>query len=196
MKGDSRGIGRNERKEREKMTITERIKNHVCCFCEGELEHMEGQDPEIWGNNPDNACSYEGARCCAYCNREIVLPVRNITHQTITKSLEHKETVKAEEIMLKDELSENGYSLFIANDGTYWIRNIGDETFENPVKVAFSLDHIFKWLDGLEDGSDISAKEIEAILNRMQRLTPKNRSELIEMLRSFNFDAAGSVKGA
>ena len=85
-----------------KMTIQERIKNHVCCFCEGELEHREGQDPAIWGNNPDNACSFEGARCCAYCNREIVIPIRNVSNQTIVNALERKESIEAEEIMLKE----------------------------------------------------------------------------------------------
>lgn len=67
------------------MTIEERIKNHVCCFCEGELEHHDGQDPELWGNNPDNACSVEGARCCDRCNELIVIPVRKYTFALIDK---------------------------------------------------------------------------------------------------------------
>ena len=71
-----------ERKEKT-MTMEERIKNHVCCFCESELEHTEGQNPETWGNNPDNACSWEDARCCNSCNWKIVLPVREFTSRII-----------------------------------------------------------------------------------------------------------------
>ena len=65
------------------MTMDERIKNHVCCFCEGDLEHYDGQDPELWGNNPDNACSWENARCCNSCNENIVIPVRILTSRII-----------------------------------------------------------------------------------------------------------------
>ena len=69
------------------MTMEERISNHVCCFCEGELEHYPGQDPIIWGNNPDNACSWQGARCCSRCDRLIVWPVRGYTDNLIRKVL-------------------------------------------------------------------------------------------------------------
>lgn len=74
-------------KEENIMTMEERIKNHVCCFCEGELEHMEGQAPETWGNNPDNACTTEGARCCDSCNSTIVIPVRLYTFNAIESAL-------------------------------------------------------------------------------------------------------------
>ena len=69
------------------MTIKERIANHVCCFCEGPLKHYKGQNPETWGNNPDNACSIEGARCCSRCNQLIVLPVRGFTSEIIHEVL-------------------------------------------------------------------------------------------------------------
>lgn len=51
------------------MTIQERIANHVCCFCEGEL----GQ---TGGNNPDPACTMKDARCCDYCDEAIVMHAR------------------------------------------------------------------------------------------------------------------------
>lgn len=73
------------------MTIEERIKNHICCFCEGELEHTEGQEPDTWGNNPDNACTWEGARCCNYCNSSIVIPVRMFTSDRIDDRLNEEE---------------------------------------------------------------------------------------------------------
>lgn len=58
------------------MNIQDRIKNHVCCFCGGELKHYEWQDPSIWGNNPDPACTIDEARCCDYCDWHIVIPAR------------------------------------------------------------------------------------------------------------------------
>ena len=67
------------------MTIEERINKHVCCFCEGELERNGWQDPKMWGNNPDNACSRENARCCNRCDELIVWPVRVFTSNTIRK---------------------------------------------------------------------------------------------------------------
>ena len=73
------------------MTLEERIKNHVCCFCEGELEHTEGQAPEDWGNNPDNACSVVNARCCRFCDEVIVFPVRMYTEAIIRNALSIKE---------------------------------------------------------------------------------------------------------
>lgn len=69
------------------MTVDERIKKHVCCFCEGKLEHYKGQDPDTWGNNPDNACSIPNARCCKRCDVLIVQPVRMGTWQIIKKVL-------------------------------------------------------------------------------------------------------------
>ena len=72
------------------MTLRERIDNHVCCFCESELEHYEGQDPMLWGNNPDNACPWEEARCCNYCNANIVIPVRLYTAQLIKQVVSAK----------------------------------------------------------------------------------------------------------
>ncbi len=75
------------------MTIEERISNHVCVFCESTLEHYEWQDPEIWGNNPDNACSIPGARCCNRCNRLIVRPVRQITSDIIEEVLSKDKTI-------------------------------------------------------------------------------------------------------
>ena len=69
------------------MTMEERISKNVCCFCEGELEHFKEQDPETWGNNPDNACSWQGARCCNFCNMNIVIPVRVYTSNLISKVL-------------------------------------------------------------------------------------------------------------
>lgn len=69
------------------MTVEETIRKHVCCFCEGELEHYPGQDPSMWGHNPDNACSIEDARCCKRCNSRIVMPVRMMTNQIIEKAL-------------------------------------------------------------------------------------------------------------
>jgi hypothetical protein len=69
------------------MTVEERIAKHVCCFCEGKLEHYRGQDPETWGHNPDNACSIEKARCCSRCNSLIVMPVRIYTMEIITEVL-------------------------------------------------------------------------------------------------------------
>lgn len=72
------------------MTLQERITNHVCCFCEGKLDHLNGQDPETWGNNPDNACSSEGARCCNYCNWNIVIPVRIFTNNMIETVLSER----------------------------------------------------------------------------------------------------------
>lgn len=69
------------------MTMQERINKKVCCFCERELEHLKGQDPETWGNNPDNACSWKGARCCNACNCSIVIPVRLFTNNLINKVL-------------------------------------------------------------------------------------------------------------
>ena len=67
------------------MTIEERIAKNVCCFCESELEHYPGQDPACWGNNPDNACSIEDAKCCNRCNQLIVMPVREFTMALIEK---------------------------------------------------------------------------------------------------------------
>lgn len=72
------------------MTIEERINNHVCCFCESALEHIEGQSPEIWGYDPDNACTIKNARCCSRCNQLIVLPVRKYTSQLIESVLGNK----------------------------------------------------------------------------------------------------------
>ena len=72
------------------MTIDERIANHVCCFCESELEHFGLDDPDMWGHNPDNACSIEDARCCSSCNARIVIPVRNYTNELIKSVLHAK----------------------------------------------------------------------------------------------------------
>ena len=72
------------------MTIEERIQKNVCCFCEGELDHVDGQTPETWGNNPDNACSVENARCCDECNRSIVIPVRICTNRIIEGALSER----------------------------------------------------------------------------------------------------------
>ena len=69
------------------MTVEETIRKHVCCFCEGELEHYPGQDPSMWGHNPDNACSIEDARCCGSCNARIVMPVRAYTSYVIGEVL-------------------------------------------------------------------------------------------------------------
>ena len=74
------------------MTVEETIRKHVCCFCEGELEHYPGQDPSMWGHNPDNACSIEDARCCGSCNARIVMPVRDFTYQTIDRVLQSKKS--------------------------------------------------------------------------------------------------------
>lgn len=72
------------------MNMRERIDSRVCCFCESELEHDEGQDPMTWGNNPVNACVWEEARCCNYCNEHIVIPVRLFTEQMIIKAVSEK----------------------------------------------------------------------------------------------------------
>lgn len=65
------------------MTIQERIKNHVCCFCEGEI----GQ---AGGNNPDPACTIKDARCCDYCDEKIVMPARICINQLIEKAVAEK----------------------------------------------------------------------------------------------------------
>ena len=57
------------------MNIKDRIKNHVCCFCEAELPFVDDQGIR-WGHNPLPACSEEDAECCDYCNWNIVIPAR------------------------------------------------------------------------------------------------------------------------
>lgn len=57
------------------MNIQDRIKNHVCCFCEAELPFFE-PDGTPWGHNPRPACTEEDAECCDYCSWNIVVPAR------------------------------------------------------------------------------------------------------------------------
>ena len=59
------------------MTIEERIKNHVCCFCGAELPYVD-KNGVRWGNNPDPACKIEYAECCDRCDWNIVIPSRSM----------------------------------------------------------------------------------------------------------------------
>ena len=113
------------------MTMEERIKNHVCCFCEGELEHAEGQDPDTWGNNPDNACNLEGARCCNHCKDAIVIPVRLSTAKIIEMANDAETGNKMKEALRKMEMAVidaadtffNGDYVFSAADA-FRIKNL------------------------------------------------------------------------
>ncbi len=102
------------------MTMEERIKNHVCCFCEGELEHTEGQKPETWGNDPSNACTHEKARCCNHCNESIVIPVRVITAQIIDSAFSDEEVNQTATALEKlGDAAEDLASIFHPDDPVF-----------------------------------------------------------------------------
>ena len=64
----------------------------VCCFC-GEVLPVSAAG-YLMGNNPDNACSREGARCCNWCDWNIVIPVRMVTDKIITEALKRRGKVE------------------------------------------------------------------------------------------------------
>jgi hypothetical protein len=46
-----------------------------CCICGKEIEHVKGHDGRIWKEGHD-ARPVKKGRCCAKCNKEVVIPRR------------------------------------------------------------------------------------------------------------------------
>lgn len=145
------------------MTIDERIRNHVCCFCEGELEHAEGQNPDTWGNNPSNACTHEKARCCNHCNENIVIPVRVITAQIIDSALSDEAEEKSNaELSLHRmiEAAGNLASIFHPDDSVFDddVKYIQQQVLKAFTKATAEM---------ISTDNDISQEEAEISVLRM-----------------------------
>ena len=177
------------------MTIEERIKNHVCVFCEGKLEKF--------GNNPDPACTIPDAECCDYCDETIVWPARGFIDQLIKKAVTEKnatdndleedpEEDKGLERTVENDLKAGDKSDIFASEVDGILKRMQELTPETRRGCVDLLDRACNLMNGSKDpeadDQELTVAEADRFRKQFRRLEPDCRDTILKGLFSVDME--------